>query len=214
MMNILLDAWATTMWRACWQGGLVVLVVWSICRLIPSMPARFQCWFWRLAILKFMVALVPSLLNVPLLPAHRAPEHVAVVTTLVPTHPDPPGAVEPEWQNQPLPVPMPMRVPVLPVVLFLRLDHRGRMLPGSPPGGFLWHDTTAKAGPQHRLHVLDRTTGNPGTVVRLPILCPGCLRFEGDGSPMLVGIFRPAVLLPCKYSCPAERFGAKDGARA
>ena len=48
-MNILLDAWATTMWQACWQGGLVVLVVWSICRLIPSMPARFQCWLWRLA---------------------------------------------------------------------------------------------------------------------------------------------------------------------
>ncbi len=46
-MNILLDTWATTMWRACWQGGLVVLVVWSICRLIPSMPARFQCWLWR-----------------------------------------------------------------------------------------------------------------------------------------------------------------------
>ena len=34
-MNILLDAWATTILRACWQGGLVVLVVWSIYRLIP-----------------------------------------------------------------------------------------------------------------------------------------------------------------------------------
>ena len=56
--SILLDTWATTMWRACWQGGLVVLVVWSICRLLPSMPARFQCWLWRLAILKFMVVLV------------------------------------------------------------------------------------------------------------------------------------------------------------
>ena len=57
MTNILLDTWATTMWRACWQGGLIVLVVWSICRSLPSMPARFQCWLWRLAILKFMVAL-------------------------------------------------------------------------------------------------------------------------------------------------------------
>ncbi len=35
-MNILLDAWATTMWRACWQGGLVVMLVWTICRLLPS----------------------------------------------------------------------------------------------------------------------------------------------------------------------------------
>jgi hypothetical protein len=50
MMNLLLDAWATTMWRACWQGGLVVLGVWSICRLIPSIQARYQCWLWRLVV--------------------------------------------------------------------------------------------------------------------------------------------------------------------
>ena len=75
MMNILLDTWATTIWRACWQGGLVVLVAWSNCRLLPSMPARFQCWLWRLAILKFLVVLiVPWFFNVPLLPAPRVPE--------------------------------------------------------------------------------------------------------------------------------------------
>ena len=85
MMTILLDTWATTMWRACWQGGLVVLVVWSICRLLPSMPARFQCWLWRLAILKFMVVLlVPWFLNVPLLPPTLVPEHLAFVP-LAPT---------------------------------------------------------------------------------------------------------------------------------
>ena len=68
--TVLLDAWATAMWRACWQGSLVVLAVWTICRLLPSMPARFQCWFWRLAILKFVVVLLcPTLLNLPLLPA-------------------------------------------------------------------------------------------------------------------------------------------------
>lgn len=71
-MNLFLDIWATTMWRACWQGGLVVVAVWTICRLLPSMPARFQCWLWRLAILKFMVVLlVPWFFNLPLLPAQR-----------------------------------------------------------------------------------------------------------------------------------------------
>ena len=58
MTDFLLDAWAAVMWKACWQGSLVVLAVWLICLVIPSMPARCRCWLWRLAILKFMVVLL------------------------------------------------------------------------------------------------------------------------------------------------------------
>src|SRR5271166_5448343 len=66
----LIDIWAAVMWRACWQGGLVVLAVWLICLVIPSMPARCRCWLWRLAIVKFLVVLLlPTLVNMPLLPA-------------------------------------------------------------------------------------------------------------------------------------------------
>jgi hypothetical protein len=64
--NVLLDAWSANLWPACWQGGLVVLAVWAITRLLPSMPARCQCWFWRLAMLKFVVVLLlPPLNHVP-----------------------------------------------------------------------------------------------------------------------------------------------------
>jgi len=73
--TILLDAWVTTIWGACWQGSIVVLVIWTICRLLPSMPARFQCWFWRLAILKFVVLMLPWMLNLPLLPARAVQVH-------------------------------------------------------------------------------------------------------------------------------------------
>ena len=84
--TVLLDAWATAMWRACWQGGLLVLVVWSLCRIIPSMPARFQCWFWRLALLKFMMVLLcPTLLNLPLLPAPPVATPIAEVGLQVAT---------------------------------------------------------------------------------------------------------------------------------
>ena len=31
MTDLLLDAWAAVMWKACWQGSLVVLAVWLIC---------------------------------------------------------------------------------------------------------------------------------------------------------------------------------------
>jgi hypothetical protein len=89
---VLLDAWTTTMWRACWQGSLIVVAVWTICQLIPSMPARFQCWFWRLAILKFVaVLLLPFAFDVPLLPAVAAYESNAPVERcflrLPPTNP-------------------------------------------------------------------------------------------------------------------------------
>ena len=120
MMNIFLDTWATTMWRACWQGGLVVLVVWTICRLMPSMPARFQCWLWRLAMLKFMVVLlVPWFFNVPVLPAPPIPERMAFVP-LAPTalihqeHLDPASVL-------PTPTPVPTLTPrpiLLAVLLF------------------------------------------------------------------------------------------------
>src|SRR5437868_6457390 len=66
----LVDAWSAAMWRASWQGGLVVLVVWAICSLVPRMPARVQCWLWRLAILKFAIALVwATPIELPVLPA-------------------------------------------------------------------------------------------------------------------------------------------------
>jgi len=47
-LNYLLDAWSAALGRACWQGSLVVLAVWLICRMLPALPARYACWFWRL----------------------------------------------------------------------------------------------------------------------------------------------------------------------
>src|SRR5271157_6151502 len=120
MMNpsSLLGIWAAVMWKACWQGGLVVLAIWLICRVIPSMPARCRCWLWRLAILKFIIVLLlPTLVNLPLLPAHRAPEHMAEITTVVPTIQ---VYQEPLSHRSVLPMstPKPTPLPTMPVVLF------------------------------------------------------------------------------------------------
>src|SRR3954447_2365046 len=69
----LTDVWASAMWRACWQGGLALLVVWAWCRLMaPRAPARGKCWLWRLAYAKLLVSLVWfSPAGLPLLRAHR-----------------------------------------------------------------------------------------------------------------------------------------------
>src|SRR5690349_21817453 len=65
----LVDVWAASLWRASWQGGLLFVLVWSLCRFAPVMPARFQAWLWRLVILKFLIALVWfAPLELPVLP--------------------------------------------------------------------------------------------------------------------------------------------------
>jgi bla regulator protein blaR1 len=44
--------------NACWQGTLAFGFVWLLFRLWPRIPARVQCWGWRLVYLKFLVALL------------------------------------------------------------------------------------------------------------------------------------------------------------
>lgn len=66
----LLDLWAEAMWRASWQGGFAAVFVVIVCRIWPATPARFQCWLWRLVLLKFVVTLFwVAPLEIPLLTA-------------------------------------------------------------------------------------------------------------------------------------------------
>lgn len=65
--------------RASWQAGLLALVVWGVCRMVPSIPARFQAWLWRLTVLKFLVAVfwyVPVAL--PLMPSLPAAAETSI----------------------------------------------------------------------------------------------------------------------------------------
>jgi beta-lactamase regulating signal transducer with metallopeptidase domain len=59
------------LWRACWQGGLAIGLVWGGSRLFPSCPAGVRCWLWRLAYLKLLAALAwgGAWVELPLLPA-------------------------------------------------------------------------------------------------------------------------------------------------
>ena len=195
-MNILLDTWATAMWRACWQGGLVVLAVWTICRLLPSMPARFQCWLWRLALLKFMLVLVvPWFFNVPLLPAQRAPEVIEVPVV----HP----AIEISHEELTPTATTPMSVPptpsppipILPAVFFLAWAL-----------GVGWSFIRLVTSWQHakqlrrKGHVVDDPSLAEEATIQCRLFgfrsCPKLLEVDGGGSPMLVGVLSPVILLP------------------
>lgn len=64
--------WLDSFWRASWQGGLFVLAVWGVGRLVPRLPAATRCWLWWLACLKLLAGLVcATSLALPVLPAPR-----------------------------------------------------------------------------------------------------------------------------------------------
>lgn len=72
-LNTFAANWLETLIRACWQGGLALALVWMVCRW-GRLPAAGRCWLWRLAYLKFLVALLwlPTL-DLPLLPPADPP---------------------------------------------------------------------------------------------------------------------------------------------
>jgi len=69
-LNAFADAWASSMWVACWQGGLALIFVGLIVRIFPSTPPSIRCWLWRLALLKLLVSFTwTKPIELPLLPA-------------------------------------------------------------------------------------------------------------------------------------------------
>jgi beta-lactamase regulating signal transducer with metallopeptidase domain len=192
-LAVLLDAWTTTMWRACWQGSLVVLAVWSICRLIPSMPAKYQCWFWRLAVLKFVaVLLLPFAFDVPLLPAPAAAanDSNAPLTSSVPA-----SEMEQVQSNQ-LRSDLPQIRIVLCVAWFI---------------GVGWNLTRLMTDwcAVKRLRRRSQAIEYVPTLEQLAFCGrlfglranPELLEVTGCGSPMLIGILRPAIVVPSETLC-------------
>ncbi|MEN6365633.1 MAG: M56 family metallopeptidase [Thermoguttaceae bacterium] len=200
----LLDACSANVWRASWQAGLMVLAIWAIVCLVPSMPARCQCWLWRLAMLKFAVALlVPTLVDVPLLPppvvevgdcvevqtptilATPLPETDQVYTASVETN---------QW---------PSSATILRCLWLLGIGYSLLRL------SFAWNSAqrlrregcTIATGP------LSEQLRTEASFVGLRHL-PRMMEVRGGGSPMLFGTFRPTILMPadtCRRLSSEER---------
>jgi len=97
-LNPLAAAWLAALWRACWQGGLALLLVWAVCRAFHRLPARAKSWLWRLAYVKLLVAFFCAApIALPLLPAaaRRTASDVGRTATSVPLENLPPAAALP-----------------------------------------------------------------------------------------------------------------------
>jgi bla regulator protein BlaR1 len=193
--EVLLDAWWAAMGRACWQGGLAVLLIWSLCRLLPTTAARVRGWFWRLAVLKFLVVLfwlIP--VPVPLLPTR------AVTLAEV----DLPVSHRSAFVADGMILERQARAEVgrasggfsmLRAVLFaawlagagLAL---GKLLAAGRDVVVVRRGARPLAGPEghRRLRELTEVFG----LRRVPTL----LQIDGEGSPRLIGIFQAAIVFP------------------
>jgi beta-lactamase regulating signal transducer with metallopeptidase domain len=64
--------------RASWQGGLVLLFLWCLCRILETrrwLSADIRCWLWRIGYIKLMIALVMAeAISLPLLPPPDPPQ--------------------------------------------------------------------------------------------------------------------------------------------
>ena len=71
--NTLAATWLNMIWRACWTGSLLVLIVLGVCRILPRLPHTIRCGLWWLVCLKFALSLVwTTPITLPVLPARSA----------------------------------------------------------------------------------------------------------------------------------------------
>ena len=218
LVNTFATCWADSLVRACWQGGLVILLVWAVCRLWPTMPPVSRCWLWRLAYAKLLLGLVwlPPL-ALPLLPRPLAPPPPIAQAIIVQA---PPVAPSPVMADALPPVPMAaaplpdVPPPALPAVV----------VPATPPPAPCTLPTlrallltawllgtlaslTRVASAWRRALALSRASApinDDALHADAAALCrrlglrrvPPLRAAIGIPSPLLLGLGRPAVLLP------------------
>lgn len=185
-----LSDWASTMWRASWQGGLVVLAVGLICWLFPRIPPRYQCWLWRIAVAKFvLVWTMPFVLHVPLLPAPEPALQDAIPAIS--------ASLEQADLNQPK---LRAKQSVTGFSTGTAMLFLGWMT------GLAWHLGRLRTDRREcqRVRQQGRPIADPHKRRRLIEQCellgvnssPALLETQQHGSPMLVGILRPSIVLP------------------
>lgn len=200
----LAGAWIAALWRASWQGGLFILAVWLLCRWAPRLPAAARCWLWWLAGAKLLVGLAwLEPLPLPLLPAAPAagPAPVSAAGAFRVAFPGqrpppPPGAftLTPfPFPPAPHPRPAPPALPTAPLLLLAWLVGLG----------FRLRRSLCELAAARRLRAGARPVLDPVVLVevarlarRIGLRPPAVLESPTAPGPLVIGPFRPVVLLP------------------
>ena len=88
------DAWSDAIVRASWQGAIVIALAWLVTRAFPKLPPAWRCWLWRGACAKILVSLLwAGAVAIPLLPAPIVTQPTPAIVQ--PEPPGPPGPTLP-----------------------------------------------------------------------------------------------------------------------
>jgi hypothetical protein len=192
-LNSISATWLEILVRASWQGGIALALVWLIARFASRLPAAHKVWLWRLAFLKLLAGLIwLSPVVLPILPqrtpAVPAPENIPM-TVVAPAEamadlPLPAMPVEPTPSSLQLSGWLFLAWCAALIVCALRvLRHwlaTRRLLRGSRP----LMNATVEESVRALCERLRRR--RPPSISESPAV----------GSPILVGIFRPQIILP------------------
>ncbi|MGE0378242.1 MAG: M56 family metallopeptidase, partial [Planctomycetaceae bacterium] len=212
-INELSAAVLPALWRASWQGGLALLLVFTLCRAMRRMPAQIQCWLWRLAYVKLLIAglwLAPVELHVlpPVEEArfvssdvHAVPmsatDSADVARPLEETEFAAPAINSPTDVDAARPSPVHSAGPVL--------SWRGWLLLAWITGVFASVANLVRQWSRVRGMVSRASLVTTGPVLQrirahgeaLRIKCPPAVSTSPDAhSPFLVGLLRPMIVLP------------------
>ncbi|MCY2962688.1 MAG: M56 family metallopeptidase [Planctomycetota bacterium] len=221
--NELSAVWGSHMGAACWRGGLALLVALLLVRLVRSLPAAARCWMWRLAFLNLLiVGLWFSPVQLRLLPplqTHPVPLAEQVIESPTATHrqpetmPDLPTETASQTEPQTIrryPLEVGPRTPLNVTSLAFIAWMIGVTLFSFR---LLWQWSRVRMFLRGTSLVVDSTLQSRlvATCRRMNVRFTPELRVSSDvGSPCLVGVFRPVIVLPTQVlrSCSREALDA------
>lgn len=211
LLNSAALGWWEAILRASWQGGLALALVGLVIRLRPRLQPRLQCWLWRGAYLKLLLAFVwgtpltLAVLPAPPLPAIPAPPQAVAPPARASLPPGSLPSVQRATEAPPAPPTASLTLTGGLFLLWLGLVVR-------QSGRFLaeWRRArriSRRCRPIHAPELLSacaRLSQQLG--VRRP---PRLMRWEGTHTPLLLGVCAPAIVLSEKmlttYSAMEQR---------
>ena len=192
-------AWFDIIVRASWQGAVALAVVWLIARFVSRLPAAHKTWLWRLAFLKLLAGLIwLSPVMLPILPQQTPGGPVVTEST----------PVTPSQAETTADLPQPAQVAV-PTTVFeptpSRLHVRGWLFLAWCAALLAcalrvlrhWCDTQRLLRDSRPLNnrAVEECVRALSQRLRLRSV-PSISESPAVSSPVLVGFFRPRIILP------------------
>jgi beta-lactamase regulating signal transducer with metallopeptidase domain len=187
-VNSISEVWFDAILRGIWQGTIVLALVWVVSRCVTALPASCRVWLWRLAFLKLLVALF-WITPVPL-PVLPAKQQVPALATQPHTSLEIVAESSPSFSAAPMPQSIDWRVWLLALWAVGVLWAIYRIARQWRASKMLLRNSSAVNDPV--LNDILIRLAKALRLRRVPTIHQSAL----VDSPLLMGVFRPRIILP------------------